>query len=204
VKTVWAARGDSLTEWLGVANFAKTSSNFVGRRDWFVAHPFRAYRYVHDYFFVLICALAGKLAVLDEPLLSYRVHASNTIKEGSADRVKRETLQMNFDLLREIAPQLASSAEMRKEYAGYFRRLSGNHADFRLEVFLSLMADIVARECESSLPEGIAALDVSDFPELTARSSKLLKEQLAQAQRIAALEESKWWWLGRKLGLSEK
>jgi len=204
LRTVWSSRSDSLPEWLGVANFAKTSSNFVGRQAWFSAHPFRAYRFVHDYFFALICALEGKLAVLDEALLFYRVHTSNTIKAGSADLVKRETLRMNLDVLAEIAPRLASSASFRQEYTSYFRQLAGNHADFRLEVFLSLIAGIVARESKESLASVIAGLATPEYPELTARPSALLKEKLKQKHKVDAIEASKWWRLGRKLGFSGK
>jgi glycosyltransferase involved in cell wall biosynthesis len=193
VSTVWAARRENLAAWLGIANFAKTSSNFVGHSRFFLAHPFRPYRYVHDYFMALESALAGSLGVIDEPLLRYRTHPMNTIKADGRASVARETLTMNFDLLRELASRLADDAALRSRYTAYFRELIQNHADFRAEVFFSVIAGL--------LPESIP---IPPLPELSEKSSgrlgKTIAETTARAQRDDALRRSKWLQLGRNLG----
>ncbi len=200
---VWAARRDDLAEWLGIANFAKTSSNFVGRQAYFASSPFRDYRYVHDYFFAVHCALQRKLGVVDEPLLFYRTHPTNTIKSVGTEMVKLETLRMNGDLLREIAPDLAGSAGVRQAYAGYFRQLMGNHSDFRAEVFLSVVAQMFAQMGPESTAALLAGLTPEAFPELTASASAVLKKQLMQEQTLSKMQKSKWLRLGRKLGFIE-
>ena len=43
-----ATGGPDLPGWLGRANFAATTSNFLARTDWLRAHPFGDYRYAHD------------------------------------------------------------------------------------------------------------------------------------------------------------
>lgn len=66
-------------------NYWSTSSNFVFRR----AHleqigAVRPLRYVHDWDLALRLALVGRLVLLQRPLLRYRVHERNTIRENQA------------------------------------------------------------------------------------------------------------------------
>lgn len=208
IMRLWQARpknDEHLAEWLGIANFAKTSSNFVARSRYLLAHPFGAYRFMHDYFFAVIAAVEGKLGVLGEELLLYRAHPSNTIKSSPAENVTREFLQVNLDLLRELAPQLAASPQVRADYASYFRALCRNYADFRAEVFLHLIAQLVRERSHESLTETLRALDAERFPELNAPKSDALKEQLARAEYEAllrAIAASRWLALGRVFGVT--
>lgn len=188
VGRVWAARRE-LPAWLGVANFAKTSSNFVARSRWLLDHPFRPYRYVHDYFLALEAVFERRLAVLDERLLSYRIHGTNTIKADGAASVRREVLRMNFDFLRELAPRLKTSPETRRDCAEYFRALAGNHADFRAELFLCAVAQLAGL----GAPESLASLCAPDYPELTQPPNKTLND-------TDKLKNSTWVRLGRSLG----
>jgi hypothetical protein len=193
VNSVWAARSENLPAWFGISNFTKTTSNLVGRTGYFQSHPFRDYRYVHDYFFALRCALEEKLGVLNEELLFYRAHGSNTIKADGSARVAREVLRMNFDLLRELAPELEHSCQIRHALAQYFRELMQNHADFRAEIFLAVIAKLLP----SQTP------DAGDYPELSQPSERLLKQRLLdQHERVRSrrLADSPWVRLGRKLG----
>lgn len=203
VSALWQARRAHLAEWLGVANFTKTSSNFVARADYLLAHPFRPYRYVHDYFFAVAAALEGRLGVLDEQLLRYRTHAANTIKSGPAENVTREVLKMNLDLLREFAPGLAASEKLRADYAKYFRTLSQNFADFRAEVFLEIIAGILRELPGNVLEQRLRGHTGALFPELNAGKSPALKEQRALADYDDLLRElaaSRWLALGRVFG----
>jgi glycosyltransferase involved in cell wall biosynthesis len=66
-------------------NFLMTTSNFVIRRSAFDKYGYFAnFRYAHDLSFILrILAKGGELAFDSRPLLKYRIHSSNTIKEGA-------------------------------------------------------------------------------------------------------------------------
>ena len=66
-------------------NFWSTTSNFVFSREWFErTGPFRPLRYVHDWDYVLRMGQIAKLLMIPEPLISYRLHSSNTITENLA------------------------------------------------------------------------------------------------------------------------
>jgi glycosyltransferase involved in cell wall biosynthesis len=203
MRNVWEARPASLPAWLGIANFTKTTSNLFGRTEYFRANPFRAYRYVHDYFFALSAALEDRLVVLDEELLRYRVHGANTIKSGPTENLPREVLRLNVDLLRAFAPSLAASPEVRARMAEYFRALSLNYADFRFEPFLHLAAGQFATLTDCEAENLCATLDPATFPELLAGKSDALRERVARTQYetlLSALASSRWLALGRLFG----
>ncbi len=207
LRSVWHARPAGLAAWLGIANFTKTTSNLFGRAEYFRSNPFRPYRYVHDYFFAVAAALEDRLALLDEELLRYRVHGGNTIKSGPAEKLPREVLRMNVDLLRAFAPALAGSAEVRARFADYFRALSLNYADFRLEPFLHLAAAQFAALTEAEAEALCETLDPARFPELLAGKSHALRESLAQAaceRLLRSLASSRWFALGRVFGASPR
>ncbi len=73
------------SDWFLCGNLAVTTSNFVFRRT--LADEiggFLPLRYTHDWAFALEAAARAPLCRLAQPLLSYRVHPSNTLSE--ADR----------------------------------------------------------------------------------------------------------------------
>ncbi len=78
-------------------NYASTTSNFAFRRRLNSEHGlcFAPLRYTHDWDFLLAAAAFGSVAVIDEPLVRYRVHSSNTIAEGTAEG----TGTMRFEIL---------------------------------------------------------------------------------------------------------
>jgi cellulose synthase/poly-beta-1,6-N-acetylglucosamine synthase-like glycosyltransferase len=82
LKHVWAETQDWPATLLE-GNVFMTTSNFCFRRSWFeVVGDFHDLRYVLDYEWLLRGLTRGqKLAWLDAPLLSYRLHAHNTISE---------------------------------------------------------------------------------------------------------------------------
>lgn len=224
--TAWSVRASQLdlVEQLGVANFISSTSNLTGRRTYFVEHPFRRYRYVHDYFFVLDCALHGRLAVLDDELLSYRMHCRNTISVGPEELV-RELLEMNVDLLDALAPELAGSPKLRRALAAYHRAAWGNVSSFRADVFVSLIAYALSESSRNQMQAHIDTVmkfsEAKEFPNkalinLDASERQLgtrlaekysrLRDELTQAKaELSALRkgcrESPWLRLGRKLGI---
>jgi len=222
----WSVRGSQLdlVEQLGVANFISSTSNLTGRRAYFLDHPFRHYRYAHDYFFVLHCALRNRLAVLDDELFSYRVHSQNTISVAP-EKLVRELLEMNVDLLAVLAPELAGSPKLRRALAAYHRAAWGNVSSFRADVFVSLIAYSL-RECSpEQMKADIDAVmefrEASEFPNkalvnldagekqlgtrLAEKYSRLQGELTGTKAELTALRrawrESPWLRLGKKLGI---
>ncbi len=82
----YRAHGDLYTGFLH-GNFMVTTSNLLFSRAAFERIGFFApLRYLHDYDFIFraLLALPGQVAYLEnEQLLSYRIHGSNTLKEGA-------------------------------------------------------------------------------------------------------------------------
>ena len=73
-------RGALLTE-----NYWATTSNFVFRRSCYrKAGGFRPLRYAHDWDFALRMARVARMVLLPDPLVRYRVHETNTIRENQA------------------------------------------------------------------------------------------------------------------------
>ncbi|MEM9596059.1 MAG: glycosyltransferase [Acidobacteriota bacterium] len=102
-------------------NYVATTSNAAFRRDLVSRRglDFLPLRYAHDWDFLLGACHLGKMKVVEEPLVRYRVHGSNTISEG---RDEGRGL-MRFEILwllarharrvlRGISPEVASADEL--------------------------------------------------------------------------------------------
>ncbi len=163
----------STAERLGVANFAVTTSNFVVRRSWFNDHQFRNYRYVHDYRALLDAAFADSVLFLDEALLAYRVHASNTIDEGTP-KLLREVLRMNLDLAADYAEQISTQPNFRRNFSDYQRMAWSSISSYRQDVMQCLNAGLAARVSEAERKELVANLSEEYFPELKISPNKRL------------------------------
>ena len=86
-------------------NFLRTTSNLVVRRSVFEEiGGFDDLRYAHDlHFFLRLAATGKRMTILKDPLLGYRLHASNTIAEAhSGVRAEWATVSAFYvrDLLR--------------------------------------------------------------------------------------------------------
>ncbi len=80
--------GDDPRDALLGEHWLATTSNFVFRRaEWARLGGFRPLRYAHDWDFALRLAAEHRIALLEAPLLRYRVHATNTIREDRAAMV---------------------------------------------------------------------------------------------------------------------
>ncbi len=67
-------------------NFVSTTSNVAFRRSLLdeAGLDFLPLRYTHDWEFILAACHHGRLALVEEPLVRYRVHDTNTIREGAS------------------------------------------------------------------------------------------------------------------------
>ena len=155
-----------LAEWLGLANFPGTTSNFVARASYLRAHPFKPYRFAHDYYALVEAVLDNKLAVLDDKLLDYRVHGANTIST-EPERLIREVLRVNVDLARALAPRLAAEPTLRAAFARYQRAAWGNVSAFRADLFNLLQTEALALLPAPAVEALLAQLDAACFPEVT-------------------------------------
>ncbi|HEX9189951.1 MAG TPA: glycosyltransferase [Vicinamibacteria bacterium] len=69
-------------------NYWATTSNFVfPRTTWTAFGPFSPLRYVHDWDFALRVQHRNRATLLPEPLLEYRVHPANTIRQNREEMV---------------------------------------------------------------------------------------------------------------------
>ncbi len=99
-----AAIGDPLLALLET-NYVSTTSNLAIRRQIFEQGVrFLPLRYAHDWE-LMLAGGDGRLGLIEEPLVSYRVHASNTIREG--ERQARGEGLMRFEILWLVARHAA-------------------------------------------------------------------------------------------------
>lgn len=80
--------GNDLHATLLTENYFATTSNFFFTRECYEQiGEFRNLRYVHDWDFALRAALITPLVLVPEPLIQYRIHPHNTIREDRAAMV---------------------------------------------------------------------------------------------------------------------
>jgi glycosyltransferase involved in cell wall biosynthesis len=183
------AAGDlSLAEWLGMANFPATTSNVVARTRELELRPFRAYRYCHDYAFLLETALRGRLGILDEPLLRYRVHDANTIVMDPAPLV-RELLTLQADLWRSVAPDLAMEPGLRERFYAFARASWDNASSLNAGLFQVALARLVAGVPEERIRALLAELEAGAFAELREPPNAKLQKQDLRAGRAVLRSE---------------
>ena len=215
----------SLPEWLGMANFPATTSNLVARTEDLRARPFKPYRYAHDYAFLLESALRQRLAVLDEPLLRYRVHGDNTIGLDPAPLV-RELLRLQLDLQRDLQPELRTDPALRRRFYAFarasFDNFSSLHAGLLRFTLGELLLSRPPAEVEALLEQlpkheldelartpnpDLQREDVREGrsvprSELLERNARLLETMAEQLRLDAWLLGSRWVALGRVLGVA--
>lgn len=167
-EAIWSLGDDpdvDFCEWMATANFPATTSNVIARRGFLLAHPFRPYRFNHDYYFLVNAVLKDQFLLLREPLVNYRIHASNTINTDPAPLV-REMLRMHADLYHDLAPQLHADASLRARFYRYTRAAWNNVSSFHAGLFQSLLAQAASRWSPGEIEALVAGLDNNAFPEL--------------------------------------
>ena len=236
-----AARDDQsaldLPEWLGLANFPGTTSNLVARTAYLRDHPLAAgYPHAHDYHAFVLAALDNRLGVIDAELLDHRIHPAAGVCAAPEEMI-RETLRINVDLARRLAPRLAAEPELRRAFARYQRAAWSNVSAFRADLFNLVLVEALALLPSTAADALLAGLDGARFPEVAQYPNRAavnshdpaapalgpasgladkffgLKAQLsavrgnarpwAEYRQIqAALLESRWFAMGRLLGLT--
>ena len=163
-RAAWSLRGRDFAEWMGICNFPATTSNVIARTDYLLANPFRPYRFNHDYYLLAKAVLEDRFALIDEPLLRYRVHANNTITTAPAPLV-REMLRMHLDLAAALAPELKTDRHLRGRYAKFRRAGWESISSFDAGGAEAAFAELAARVTADELAALAAASDdVEDFP----------------------------------------
>jgi glycosyltransferase involved in cell wall biosynthesis len=96
-------------------NFIATTSNFIFKKSlWEKIGKFRSYRYVHDWDFFLRSAVLAKVVYNPQHIVNYRVHNSNTIKEGEL-KIRSE-VRLLFKLLQRDGLLRLSAKEIVNPY----------------------------------------------------------------------------------------
>ncbi len=93
-------------------NFVSTTSNLAFHRSLVDEKGlgFQPLRYAHDWDFILSACHHGELRLVGDPLLKYRVHPSNTIKEGADTQTGAMRFEIQWVIARHALPLLASAA----------------------------------------------------------------------------------------------
>ena len=174
-RAVWSigdTPGIELAEWMGQANFPATTSNVIARADYLLANPFRAYRFNHDYFFLAKATIEGRLKLLRERLVNYRVHATNTITTAPAPLI-REMLRMHLDLYAEMSTSLDSDADLRRNFFLYMAAAQDSVSSFHPGLFQTLLARLTTATT-SGEREKLAASLGDDLPEMDSFPNKAI------------------------------
>jgi len=104
-------------------NFVSTTSNIAFRRSLVdeAGLDFLPLRYTHDWEFILAACRHGRLALVEEPLVRYRVHDSNTIREGAAQAIGEMRFEVMWTVCRH-APNTCADAAARGHREGDLAR----------------------------------------------------------------------------------
>ncbi|MCB9876762.1 MAG: glycosyltransferase [Planctomycetes bacterium] len=130
-------------------NFLVTSSNLVARTDWLrsQATTLRSLKYCLDWQLFLQAALEGVLHHLHQPLIAYRLHATNTVwfREGRRWSYFLEVNRVAAEALQRFAAQgrLSADARLLQVVDSVTRHLATNSEMDGLALFLNAALDPV-------------------------------------------------------------
>jgi glycosyltransferase involved in cell wall biosynthesis len=108
-------------------NYLATTSNIAFPRTLVTDHglQFRALRYAHDWDFILSACHHGEIALVPAPLVKYRAHWDNTIREGAAESVGEMRFEIQWVVARH-AFRLLRAARHRELSSENLERLLWN------------------------------------------------------------------------------
>ncbi|MCA8972468.1 MAG: glycosyltransferase [Planctomycetes bacterium] len=137
------AESEHLVLQLLAGNFVCTTSNLFCRRTVFDRlPPFKDLRYVHDHEFFLRLCYHLRVRVVPEALVSYRIHAQNTIKENEAQTDYELALVLadfltTHDITR-FLPSKTDSVDIESSALALFHSLNARSATQLMFALLSL------------------------------------------------------------------
>lgn len=216
-----------LTQKVGLANIAITTSNFVARNSFLSEFPFANYRFVHDYHLLIHAAVRGTLLYNQNNLLSYRSHESNTITTQPRE-LSSEVLRLFVDIQRFYGKEERLSDQESLRLNQIYHAAADNlscfddsiYQDLIRKLFSESTSELEGEHLENLPPERLARFPnrgwanhhvTHDNPVLSAQSGlaiaheALLSEEKS-AKHLAELRHqisrSRWLSMGRLLGLS--
>ena len=181
-----------LAEWMGTANFPATTSNIFARAKYLRANPFLGYRFCHDYAFLSVAAITGRLALLPGELVQYRVHGKNTM-DVDPEPLVREVLRMQLQLYRDVGYEALAKPDVRERFEGYSRAAWDNISSFHAGMFQSMLARIAASSREDVVQEALIVLQENEYTEVHNYPNKAIVNSFDGETPI-----------GQGLGLAEK
>jgi glycosyltransferase involved in cell wall biosynthesis len=165
----------SLAAALLTENYLGSSSNFVFTRACYQAvGEFRPLHYMHDWDFALRAARVTPLSLLPEPLLRYRMHAQNTIRQDQAAMVFELCWILAVHLPNAFAPGHAPEVE-------FLERMLNSIYTYGCDRILNVL---LAQSLYMDIPRALALLDPG-HPE-RAVYMEHIQQQLAKANGIDA------------------
>ena len=145
-------------------NFISTTSNIAFRRSLLdeAGLDFLPLRYTHDWDFILAACRHGRLALVEEALVRYRVHDSNTIREGAAQAAGEMRFEVMWTVCRHAAAACAAAVAKGHSQADLERRMWRSLPRFGCE---ELLAELLAlRGLDASPPVAYDALLQANHP----------------------------------------
>jgi glycosyltransferase involved in cell wall biosynthesis len=145
-------------------NFISTTSNVAFRRSLLdeAGLDFLPLRYTHDWDFILASCRHGRLALVEEPLVRYRVHDTNTIREGATQAAGEMRFEVMWTVCRHAASACAATVARGHSQADLERRMWRSLPRFGCE---ELLAELLAlRGLDASPPAAYDALLQATHP----------------------------------------
>lgn len=189
--------GNDLRAALLTENYWSTTSNYVfPRRVYERVGEFRPLRYTHDWDFALRLARRASMQMLAEPLMQYRVHPANTIRENQA--------AMIFEICWILAVHLPEHTADQKFFAQEplhtrVEQLLHSLYAFNMERVLNVM---LLQNLHQDLPQALELLEPQNPVRLNYLSfiQEQLKAQDSAASSTAAPQDTLLTALCRALG----
>lgn len=145
-------------------NFISTTSNVALRRILIDRHRLRfaPLRYTHDWELILAACTHGRCTIVEEPLVRYRVHGDNTIREGAGQSRNEMRYEILWTVCRHAATIVAAAAGRGRGEADLRRRLWRSLPRFGCD---ALLAELLAlRGQDADPPRSYDLLLGSDHP----------------------------------------
>jgi glycosyltransferase involved in cell wall biosynthesis len=120
-------------------NFISTTSNVAFRRSLLdeAGLDFLPLRYTHDWEFILAACRHGRIALIEEPLVRYRVHDTNTIHEGAAQATGEMRFEVMWTVCRHAATICADATARGRSEEDLRRRMWRSLPRFGCEALLA-------------------------------------------------------------------